>query len=354
MIDLRQDKTIWVFFLATSKNEPEDRHVRDVGFGIHCLEKVRVPHQDIFLFIESINEENTKQILKEFSPFNYTINRISDFVKILTLHKIYKQCVMFVLGHGSYLGLDASPVISPSMLITQIKVNTHLQNVVVYLGQCYAGIFNYMNVRSLSKSETENTPEIIVIGATNLYTSIALSITENINGNRVVWVSNIFLHYIFIWFRNLVDIDGDSKFTIADSFKFAGLATNEVSKGFRIERFTSVLDESRSYSRSIESVQRKFNRFTTYLSNYRAYKTELVHKQIPRSKIRQRKKRLRLVRFSRWTISFYIKILARKNSQIASYKELRENLMSIYLFNHQEPWMLNANPAQEIEISLPS
>ncbi|HBT3585766.1 TPA: hypothetical protein MBH61_004278, partial [Klebsiella pneumoniae] len=54
---LMQDATKWVLFLA-SPEEPEERHVLDLAFGLHCLESAGVSSENIEIYIDGDNRQN--------------------------------------------------------------------------------------------------------------------------------------------------------------------------------------------------------------------------------------------------------------------------------------------------------
>jgi len=46
----------------------------------------------------------------------------------------------------------------------------------------------------------------------------------------LTWPANLFLLFAFKWFSSPVDVDGDGRFTIMDSYKYAGVYSNAVNK----------------------------------------------------------------------------------------------------------------------------
>src|SRR5699024_2527800 len=120
-------------------------------------------------------------------------------------------------------------------LLHSIKSNNNAQNIVIYLGQCYAGIFNYLDVKG--------TPNTILIGATNLYPSISYQSPD------ISWQANLFLLNLFKWIKSPKDIDGDGKITVMDSFKYAGAETNRYCQQYKGEclcKTIEILEEMRN------------------------------------------------------------------------------------------------------------
>ena len=67
------------------------------------------------------------------------------------------------------------------------------------------------------------------MGATSLHKSMSSEATKTmISGITETWQSNIFLSHVFEWFQKppTGDIDGDGHYTIMDSQKFASAMTN--------------------------------------------------------------------------------------------------------------------------------
>ncbi len=111
--------------------------------------------------------------------------------------------------------------------------STYLEKTLVVLGQCFAGIFNYLEAKKVDNLTGEPVfPEICFLGATNLERGVSSpvnistgSLTKDFQCNKD-WIANIFLFYFFQYIVNPLDIDGDSKFTVTDSYKYAGIQTN--------------------------------------------------------------------------------------------------------------------------------
>ncbi|MBM1205896.1 hypothetical protein [Pseudomonas fragi] len=224
------ENTKWVLFLS-AKNEPEIRHINDIAYGVLCLEKAGVSISDIAIYIDGSDRASIENFLKSGTSSQINIKESKDFFTDQTNNE-HENIVMFVTGHGGPLGIDADEPISPHQLLNCLKSSPNLRHAVVYLGQCYAGIFNYIGAGSKVKNGQAD-PEIIFLGATNLHESLSLHTTEDFLTGPMSWLANIFLLFTFKWFSSPVDIDGDGKFTIMDSYKYAGVGSNSSNKNMK-------------------------------------------------------------------------------------------------------------------------
>lgn len=271
--------TLWIFLLASS-GEPEIRHIYDIIFGVCNLELKGIKPENIRLVIDG-DKETISANIKTYIENEYNIYP-SSYLETIIKNSSYNNIVVFVTGHGYFeQGIDAPNPIRPYDLLNNLRCNEVTENIVIYLGQCYAGIFNYVNV--------SNAPKTIIIGATNLYPSISCEISKS------SWMANLFLFNLFKWISSPIDIDGDGKFTVMDSYKYAGAETNRYChqyKGDCLKRILQILDEQKSLHNENETIEKQLK--------LKALNDELFLKQ---------------------TIHY----------------------------NHQEPWILNAVPAQTLE-----
>lgn len=224
--------TKWVLFLSAQK-EPETRHITDLAFGLLCLEKAGVSINDIAVYIDGSDRVSIENFLKSGTASQLNLKESKDFFADQASNT-HENVVMFVTGHGGPQGIDAATPVTPHSLLNCLKSSPGLKHAVVYLGQCYAGIFNYIGAGSKKKDDGGTDPEIIFLGATNLHESLSLHTTENFLSGPVSWFANIFLLFSFKWLSSPVDIDGDGKYTIMDSYKYAGVLSNEANKNMKI------------------------------------------------------------------------------------------------------------------------
>lgn len=232
---LISDKTKWILFLP-SQNDPDERHISDLAFGVYCLEGKGINPNNIEIYIDGNNKNNIHRLISVGTNQQYTIKDTSAFFSDCDQNQ-HENMVMFITGHGSMNGLDSNPLITPYQLLNRIKTTPNLNQSIVYMGQCYAGVFNYLAAGRQRTSTGNRDPQVIFMGATNLHESISSSTTENFYGNEYTWVANLFLLNTFRWISNPVDIDGDGRNTIIDSYKFAGTSSNQMNMSIKIQSF---------------------------------------------------------------------------------------------------------------------
>ena len=216
---ITKNNTHWLFML-TSSTKPEDRHLNDVIFGVKILLKKSIPIENISLMID----DDKSTIVQKMAPL------ITDTTALYTysdmpalLQRIDKKnLVIIVTGHGSIEGIDSNPSIRPYVFLHTIQQNTKAEKVFLLLGQCYAGIFNLLQVTKGQRRGGIHTPHIIIIGATRIATSISLPSEYD----DISWDANIMLAAFFRWIDDPVDIDGDNRYSFIDAFKYITYVTN--------------------------------------------------------------------------------------------------------------------------------
>lgn len=227
--------TRWVLFLA-AHGDAEHRHIQDLAFGLMCLEQAGVSIADIAIYIDGTDRVSIDNFLKSGTTAAINVKRSQDFFTDQA-NNTHENLVMFVTGHGGLGGLDSAIPITPFVLLNAIKSSPHLKQAVVYLGQCYAGIFNYIGAGSRPLQGGAHDPNVVFIGATNLNESLSSSTFEMLLTGPQQWPANVFLLFAFKWFLNPIDVDGDGRYTIIDSYKFAGALTNSANKEIRARVF---------------------------------------------------------------------------------------------------------------------
>lgn len=181
-MQLLSNDTLWIFLLASSR-EVEVRHIYDIAFGVCSLEHKGIKSKNIRLVIDG-DKETILANIKNYIENEYEIYP-SSYLKTIIKNSSHNNIVVFVTGHGYFeQGIDAPNPIRPYDLLNNLRCNEVTKNIVIYLGQCYAGIFNYVDV---SKA-----PNTMIIGATNLYPSIS-SVTSTTSWALIFFFS-IFLN----------------------------------------------------------------------------------------------------------------------------------------------------------------
>ena len=304
-MQLKTSNTKWVFFLGASNGvEPENRHVFDIAYGIKCIESTGASPSDIEAYIDGGNRENIAKLISTGSLNNHKIQSTQDFFKNSSSNK-HENIIIFISGHGDFLGIDADPQVSPHRLLSCLKSTPSLKNSIVFLGQCYAGTFNYTGAGKKQKDDVD----VIFIGATSLHSSLSSTTTEIFaNNQEVSWVANVFLLYVFKWIEKPIDIDGDGRNTIIDCYKFAGCMANNFNKNRRLHSFDRSLQAREKHSQAAQRFQLASATFPQDPTQLQIKQLELAHAQ-------------------------------------------QEYLSSCDIYHtHQECWILNSMPAQHIEL----
>ncbi|HHF3145269.1 TPA: hypothetical protein ACPJ10_001685 [Vibrio diabolicus] len=241
-MSLLNTNTKWVLFLASSEANPEERHILDLVYGLACLEKAGVKPDDIHIYVDGRDRSNISNLFQIASSNSYCIKNTNDFFTEMGSNT-YENLALFVTGHGSERGIDAVTPITPHCLLDSLKTAPKLDKAVVYLGQCFAGIFNYVKAGRIG-SEAGSGPDVIFIGATELQESLSSSTAEvfPINPEPISWSANLFLLHVFKWISSPFDVDGDSMHTIMDSYKYAGVMTNRSHKNLKAIEFIRLMD----------------------------------------------------------------------------------------------------------------
>lgn len=291
-MSLINNNTKWVLFLAASI-DPEERHVMDLVFGLQCLELQKINSADIFIYIDGKDRQLLTQLLALGSNNTYQIKESKDFFTDQA-NNTHENMVMFITGHGSIQGIDAPIPITPYSLLQTIKGSQGLKQAVIYLTQCYAGIFNYISAGRKSEDE----PNIVIIGATSLHESISSSTQETFLNGPIPWVANLFLLHIFKWLSKPIDVDGDGKTTVIDSYKYAGVMSNNANKDLKMGTLWTCIDLHPQWSTA-----------------------QAAHKKSPDTQTQ-----------------LTIDALSTRINHLLNMNHI-----------HQECWILNAIPAQEIE-----
>lgn len=217
--------TRWMFILPSAKSvKTEERHIQDIAFGIKCLLKKGIDFSNIDVFIDNNVKFVTEYCFSSFSvPMPETIYETSQLKTVLNQNKKH-NAVVFVTGHGLPQGMFYDVPIKPYSFYDVFQTAPNLKRTVFYFGQCYAGIFNYMPLSTHLNHTEKLKNNMVAVGATGLFPSYS-HLTEI--SQDVSWTGNLFLVNVFRWILQNDDIDGDKKFSVMDSFKYASIKTNE-------------------------------------------------------------------------------------------------------------------------------
>ena len=216
--------TGWYFFSGSL----QDSHLNDIKIGIHAAIHSQFDPKNIHVFLPLKEAADLNQLQTIFSNIN--LHDVDNFESIIENHVIERLFVV-VTGHGSPNGisisLDPAKYISPTNFVSVLSKITNLNQCIIVLGQCFSGIFNYIDLPT--------TPSFAILGATNLDSSLNDEASEDLK----LYV-NVYLFYFFYWFFDPVDIDGDGKFSVLYAYKYAGCMTVKKLHAFRYKMYTDI------------------------------------------------------------------------------------------------------------------
>lgn len=233
-------------FLSTHTEEID---LKDIWWGILALRNKGVPTDKIFVFTDHPVQHAH---FTQFSGLN-----LESFDAIESTYPnlpASEHVVVIVLGHGGHMGVKSfsGKTFAPHPFVTLLKSAPEVRTVSIILGQCYAGLFNYLNVRG--------SPKVCILGATNLHLSMAAPMEAtcsgagiNCEGNVTAeWVANIFMLRFFGWIYELNDVDGDGAVSILDGYRFAATGSNDLTRDIKksiaehLAQLQKVLEELKS------------------------------------------------------------------------------------------------------------
>lgn len=204
-------------YIVTSDGKVESRFIQDIARCTLLLSlKKGVPHENQVI-VTDISKEELTEIFPYFQDFEVIgSSDIYDCMKNLECENLFviSSC------HGNWKGIDAKEPIRPHQFTESIKQNPHIKNCVALFGQCYAGIFNHLDLRCEHKN-------IVYIGATEMRTGLSIFQSWELNdSNTWKWFANIFIFHLATWLNNPIDVDNDGHCSIIDMYKYICYMTN--------------------------------------------------------------------------------------------------------------------------------
>lgn len=213
-------------FIITSRKKVEDRFLYDAEFCIKDILRSGVDAKDIIVATDS----DFSVVLSKWPTLNgiglITSQQIFDTINSLKCDNL----IVIADCHGSIQGIDAQYPIMPHPLTEALKNNPSFKNVLVFFGQCYAGIYNWVDVRHEDK-------KIVYIGATQFNSSLSYYGLKDIP-----WYANISVVAFRNWIKNPVDIDGDGSITVMDLYKYIAWFTNYITNVIEKRQTSDLVD----------------------------------------------------------------------------------------------------------------
>ena len=217
--------TIFLFIITSSRNV-EDRFLYDAEY---CIKSIRSKGVELANIIVATDTEFNLVCAK--CPAVNGVSFITSEQIPSTIENLQGDNLIVVTDcHGTIQGIDAKNTILPHTLTTALKNNPSIQNVLVFFGQCYAGIYNWVDIRHEHKN-------IVYIGATGFDTSLSYQL------NGFTWCANISIIAFIEWVLNPIDIDGDGCLTVMDLYKFTAWLTNTVTDNIEKLQTSLLIDK---------------------------------------------------------------------------------------------------------------
>lgn len=214
-------------FIATSHGHLEDRFLYDINYGVGILKSRGVTDESITV----VTDLPTGTWVEKYNNMKTVYFRMSADLGSVIEDAECDNLFIVSSCHGSMEGIDSTIPIKPSYLNQAIKNNKYAKNILVFLGQCYAGIFNFMDVRDEEK-------DIVYIGATDVNTSFSCML------DGCGWYANISVMALFEWIEKPRDVDGDGMYSITDLYKFVSCFTNNVTNQIEKIQTSHLIDAS--------------------------------------------------------------------------------------------------------------
>ncbi len=212
-------------FILTSATKLEDRFLYDAQLFIKIIQ-----HKGVNLSNVVIATDEQESIVLAKCPLMHGVKFITSSQLISTIKTIDDDNLIILADcHGSIKGIDSKSPIMPYSLTDALKSNSSLKNIVVFFGQCYAGIYNWVDVRK------DNT-NIVYIGATGFNSSFSYCV------GGIKWFANISLVAFGNWLLNPTDIDGDGMFSVMDLYKYIAWFTNKITDDIEKENTSHLID----------------------------------------------------------------------------------------------------------------
>ncbi len=296
--------TCWLLLAG----QAEPRHLSDIVVAVQALRERGVPDANIFVFAEH------QLLARHLTP--YGVTRVFPARALVTeAPKIagFELAVLVVTGHGDGAGIsmNAGGSMNPAGVLAAVRSCPGIKAGVVVLCQCFAGLFHYADA-----DKVPGAADLCVLGATNLnpslsFTSNTPAFVKKADGSPAFpnWEANVFMFRLFEWLVQPQDVDGDGLFTLMDAHKHAGVKSNDDLRDVK-RRQHAAIGELES------NVLRKVRELTSAMAS-----------QDPQ-------------RFQNSLLAL-----------VAADELLSSALENLHLL--QEPWILNARLAKQIEFPRP-
>jgi hypothetical protein len=214
MIDLSNQKEDCSILFYTPHEQ--DKDVVDSYLAFENFSKYGIPASNFHFFLHDKVSDGLRKVAISSDIDSSNFNKPEEYGAVVSQINS-RHTLLLIAGHGSLDGImnpQNSDIYKPLEFLSPLTTNSNLETIILVVGVCEAGIFNFLNTRVENKN-------ICILGATGLHNSLNEPVVDP-------YVANSFLMHFSNWFThdvNLRDIDGDSKSTLMDAFKYAGSKT---------------------------------------------------------------------------------------------------------------------------------
>ena len=220
-----RSNTIFLF-ITTSSNNIEDRFLYDTEY---CIKNILAKGVSLANII--VATDTNFNLVCAKCPSLRGVGFITSQQVTSAIEQLNGDNLIVIADcHGSIQGIDAQNAILPHYITEALKNNQSFQNILVLFGQCYAGIYNWVDIRHEHKN-------IVYIGATGFDTSLSCRL------NNISWCANVSVIAFLDWMLNPKDIDGDGSLTVMDLYKYIAWFTNTVTDNIEKIQTSLLIDK---------------------------------------------------------------------------------------------------------------
>jgi len=261
-VEINSKNTKWIIILNDLTNAGDaDRFLKTSVFIIQKLIEVGIKQEDIEVFCDDYGLNVAKKYLGGICHLTKVcINKIDSFAS-LAREADKHNAVIIVVGHGSNSGISGAHTISPYEFRNMLTSFKKVMNLVVILGQCYAGVFN---------NEYLEKTKAVVIGSTGF----DLAIGSERKVNKIKWEIDTFIFHSIAWFYSAskLDLDGDGRSTIFDCFIYETTHTIEDNRKLKGEKYEELQEKSEQLKlrKNDEDLRKKIDGILNFYHSYQS------------------------------------------------------------------------------------
>lgn len=239
---IEANNTHWIFVCGINQDISPQRHLMDIDFGVRTLELWGCNIlSDISILVDFHHDYISKKVqnLDLYFENKIFIKPISQFGEEVLTKQHLKNIAVIVLGHGGHNGISSESPLKPNDIVNSLARRKFTESLFVVYGQCYGGVYNYLNLDSILSQSCEH---YCFCGAAKFTPSFSYALKITGNENKIIsWTANYFITMLFMWLSTgCCDLDGDKKSTLLDAFKFMSLNNGDEHTDRQIKSFSEI------------------------------------------------------------------------------------------------------------------